>query len=76
MYANDWIIFFALVMHCASAVVAQYMIPPMYELQDLKYIIAGGGLPPANAVERGELYLRCQFALLLTLWTTCEYCKT
>lgn len=47
------------------------MIPPMYELELLKYTLASGGIPPANAAERAELYLRYQFAVLITFWTTC-----
>jgi hypothetical protein len=47
------------------------MIPPMYELEQLKYILATGGAPPANAADRAILYLRYQFAILMTFWTTC-----
>jgi hypothetical protein len=71
LFSNDYVILFALLCHVGSAVISQLMIPPMYELEELKSILASGGIPPANAQERALLYLKYQFAVLITFWTTC-----
>ncbi|KAF1965308.1 hypothetical protein BU23DRAFT_604310 [Bimuria novae-zelandiae CBS 107.79] len=70
LFSNDYVILFALFCHVGSAIISQLMIPPMYELEALKSILAVGGIPPANAQDRAMLYLKYQFAVLITLWTT------
>jgi hypothetical protein len=71
LFSNDYVIIFALFCHVGSAITSQLMIPPMYELEALKSVLATGGIPPANAQERALLYLKYQFAVLITFWTTC-----
>jgi hypothetical protein len=73
LFSNDYVILFALFCHVGSAIISQLMIPPMYELETLKNTLATGGIPPANAQERALLYLKYQFAILITFWTTCRY---
>ena len=70
LFSNDWLILFALLCHFGSAITSQFMIPPMYDLEELKHTLATGGTPPANAAERAALYLKYQFAVLITFWTT------
>ena len=70
LFSNDYIIFLAIACHVGSAITTQVMMPSMYELEHVKQILALGGFPPADFTTRAELYLRCQFALLILLWTT------
>jgi hypothetical protein len=72
LYSNDWLILFALLVHLGSAITSQLMIPPMYELEALKTILATGQTPPANFMSRAQLYLEYQFAVLITFWVTCK----
>ena len=67
LFANDYFIFFALVMHVTAAILYQLAIPPMYELVNV-----GMGIIPAapNFMARASLFLKLQFAVDYVLWTT------
>lgn len=66
-FANDYFIFFAIVLHLATAIVYQVAIPPMYEIQYFDYTT---DTMDASFLARASLFLRLQFAVDFLLWTT------
>lgn len=66
-YLNDYFIFAALVLHLVSAILYQYAIPPMYQLVEV-----GMGLRQITAdfPSSAAFFLKLQFAVDFTMWTT------
>lgn len=67
LYANDYLILSAFIVHLATASVNQVMISPLYELE---LVTAGLKTPAVDFIEQANFFLRLQFAADLLLWTT------
>lgn len=67
LFVNDYLIFAALILHIVSAILYQYAIPPMYELVQVGMKLRA---PSADFVKNATLFLKLQFAVDFTMWTT------
>ena len=66
-FINDHFIFIALVLHIASAIIYQVALPLMYELSSVSLKLSA---PTAGFPERMSIFLKLQFTVDFTLWTT------
>ena len=64
---DDLLVYFALSCLLSMAVMYTIVAQTMFTLDALA---TGRALPPADLLEEGAFYLKCQFAIILLFWTT------
>lgn len=70
LFPNDYFIFAAVVLQIATSIIYQYAIPPMYSFLDGLVVLMSGQPTAPNFAAEASYFLKLQFAVLYTMWST------